>query len=171
MAKTEAVKWAAAGAEISADRKRTWVALAGTAEATGRTVVHLQPPLAGTQVVAELAALTARLGLAAVGVDPRSPSATLAEAMTEAGLPVKLADTAGVALAHGTFADLLAADRLRIRGDPALDEAVRAAEARRLAGSFAPARYGPAADMAPLMASQLAVWALGRQAPFFGTWR
>ena len=65
-----------------------------------------------------------------------------------------------MATAHGHFADLLHADRLRLRGHRALDEAMRAAEARRLAGAVAIDRYAQA-DMAPLMAAELAVWALG----------
>jgi len=65
-----------------------------------------------------------------------------------------------VATAHGRFADLLHADRLRLRGHGALDEAMRAAESRRLAGSHAIDRYARE-DMAPLMAAELAVWALG----------
>jgi hypothetical protein len=77
-------------------------------------------------------------------------------------MPLRLPDTAGVAAAHGNFADLLAADRLRIRGHSALDAAVRAAQARRLAGGTAVDRFA-GTDMAPLMAAEMAVWALGLQ--------
>jgi hypothetical protein len=72
---------------------------------------------------------------------------------------VKAADAHGLAVAHGTFVDLLAGGRLRIRGHGALDEAARLAAERRLAGAQAVDRY-QGGDMAPLNAAELAVWAL-----------
>jgi hypothetical protein len=92
-------------------------------------------------------------------VDPSSPSATLVEPLQNAGMPLKLADSRGMAVAHARFRDLLDADRLRVRGHQALDEAVRLAQERRLSGAFAVERYG-GPDMAPLVASELACWAL-----------
>src|SRR5262249_49606664 len=99
-------------------------------------------------------------GLDWFALDPRSPSSTLIEPLQAEGMPVKLADTIAVATAHGQFADLLYADRLRLRGHGALDDAMRTAEARRLAGSTAIDRYA-VTEMAPLMAAELAVWGLG----------
>jgi hypothetical protein len=155
------VRWFGAGVEIAADRRYTWVALTGVSEASRRVVVDMQAPLPGTRAAAALETLWAGRSLEWLALDPRSPSATLIEELKAEGMPLRLADTIGVATAHGRFADLLAADRLRIRGHPALDEAVRAAEARRLAGSMAIDRYGPVTDMAPLMAAELGCWALG----------
>jgi hypothetical protein len=154
------VNWIGAGVEIPADRSCTWVALAGVSKLTRRVHVELQEPFGGTQVTASLVAVWERLGLEWFALDPRSPSSTLIEPLAAESMPVRLADTIGVASAHGRFADLLHADRLRLRGHGALDESMRAAEARRLAGSVAIDRYA-AADMAPLMAAELAVWALG----------
>jgi hypothetical protein len=136
------------------------VALAGVSKLTRRVTVELAEPLEGTQVTAALVAMWERLDLEWFALDPRSPSSTLIETLAAESMPVKLADTIGVATAHGRFADLLHADRLRLRGHGALDEAMQAAEARRLAGSQAIDRYTQA-DMAPLMAAELAVWALG----------
>ena len=154
------INWVAAGVEIPADRSCTWVAFCGVSKLTHRVVAELQEPLAGTQVTAALVAMWQHAGLDWLALDPRSPSSTLIEPLQAESLPVKLADTIGVAAAHGHFADLLHADRLRLRGHRALDEAMRAAEARRLAGAVAIDRYAQA-DMAPLMAAELAVWALG----------
>jgi hypothetical protein len=154
------VNWAGAGVEISADRRCTWVAFAGVAKVTRRVTVELAEPLEGTQVTPALVAMWERLELEWFVLDPRSPSSTLIEPLQAESMPLKLADTIGVATAHGHFADLLYADRLRLRGHGALDEAMRAAEARRLAGSTAIDRYAQA-DMAPLMAAELSVWALG----------
>jgi hypothetical protein len=154
------VKWAAAGVEVAGSRQRTWAALCGVAQRTRRVHVRLLDPLPGTAVTPQLVALWEREGLDGFALDPRSPSATLIEPLQEAGMMVRLADTIGVATAHGQFADLLHSDRLRVSGHGALDEAVRAAEARRLAGATAIERYA-ATEMAPLLAAELAVWMLG----------
>ena len=158
--KPAGVKWVVAGVEISADRRCTWVAFCGVSTPTRRVVVELQEPLAGTQVTPALVKIWEHAGLDWFALDPRSPSSTLIEPLQAEGMPLKLADTVAVATAHGRFADLLYADRLRLRGHRALDEAMRQAEARRLAGAVAIDRYAQA-DMAPLMAAELAVWALG----------
>ena len=154
------VNWVAAGVEIPADRSCTWVAFCGVSRLTHRVVAELQEPLAGTQVTAALVAMWEHAGLDWLALDPRSPSSTLIETLAAESMPVKLADTIGVATAHGRFADLLYADRLRLRGHGALDEAMRQAEARRLAGAVAIDRY-TIGEMGPLMAAELAVWALG----------
>lgn len=158
---TDPVTWVAAGIEVAADRQRTWTALAGVGVTSRNVVVDMQSPLHGTLVVAALVKLREDRDLQHLALDPRSPSSTLVEPLKAEGMPLKLADTAGVATAHGMFADYLNAGRLRIRGHPALDEAARAAEARKLAGAVAPDRYAPAVDQAPLMAAELACWALG----------
>lgn len=157
---SERVVWVAAGCEIAADRQRTWIAVAGVVK-SGRVVVELLAPVHGTDAAGPIEKVWADRELQWIAVDPRSPSSTLVESLQGQSMPVKLADTIAVAAAHGKFLDLLYADRLRVRGHPALDEAVRAAESRRLAGSTAVDRYAPAADQAPLMAAELAVWALG----------
>jgi hypothetical protein len=154
------VKWLTAGVEISADRRCTWVAFCGVSTPTRRVVVELQEPLAGTQATPALVQMWEHAGLDWLALDPRSPSSTLIEPLQAEGMPVKLADTVAVATAHGRFADLLYADRLRLRGHRALDEAMRQAEARRLAGAVAIERYA-VTEMAPLMAAELAVWGLG----------
>jgi hypothetical protein len=158
VAKTEQA-WIGAGVEVAADRRRTWVALAGVAR--GRAVVQLEDPLAGTLVTPALVQMWETWDLEWFAVDPRSPSATLLGPLREQGMPLKVADTVDIQVAHGGFVDLLANDRLRIRGHRALDECVRVAETRRLAGSVAIDRYGASEDMGPLLAAELAAWALG----------
>ena len=157
---TAGMKWTAAGIEVSADRSRTWVALAGVATLTKRVVISLEDPLPGAAVVPQIVALWQRHGLDWLGIDPRSASATLVEPLRAQGMPLRLADTAGVAKAHGNFADMLAGDRLRVRGHSALDAAVRAAQAPRVAGGTAVDRFA-GAEVAPLMAAELSVLALG----------
>jgi hypothetical protein len=156
------VKWVTAGVEVAASRRATWVALCGVSKRTGQVHVHVGDPLDGTDVTGQLVALWEQHDLDGFALDPRSPSSTLVEPMQAEGMVLRLADAIGVATGHGRFRDLLYADRLRITGHPAVDEAVQAAEGRRLAGSEAVERYADgAAEMAPLLAAELAVWMLG----------
>jgi hypothetical protein len=148
--------------EIAASRRVTWVALAGVPDTPGRVHVHVGEPLDGTAVTSQLVAMWEQLGLDGFALDPRSPTATLADPLKTEGMTVALADAAGVAKAHGMFADLLMSGRLRVTGHPAIDDAVRAAETRRLAGAAAIDRYADGGtEMAPLLAAELSVWALG----------
>jgi hypothetical protein len=148
--------------EVAAHRRLTWVALCGVSSKTKRVHVEVGDPLGGTAVTGQLVALWERHGLDGFALDPRSPSATLTDALKAEGMVLGLPDAAGIAKAHGMFADLLFADRLRITGHPALDDAVQSAQARRLAGGAAVDRYADGAtDMAPLLAAELAVWLLG----------
>jgi hypothetical protein len=62
--------------------------------------------------------------------------------------------------AHGNFLDLLAAGRIRHQGQPQLTAAARHLEQRRLGGATAPERRGALADVSPLVAGELACWAL-----------
>lgn len=151
--------WPAVGIEVSADRARTWVARVAELD-DEKVVVELLDPVPGTAAVLDLiVGWSTAWQVGTVAVDPRSPSATLVEPLTDAGVPVKAADATAMAVAHGQFRDLLTAGRLRIRGHEALDRAAREAQERRLAGAQAVDRY-QGADTAPLVAAELAVWAL-----------
>ena len=155
---TRITVWPAIGVEVSADRARTWVARA--AEQDPLVVVELLDPIPGTSAVLDLlAGWHTAWSVAGIGVDPRSPSATLVAPMTTAGLPVNAADAHAMAVAHGSFQDLLAAGRLRVRGHDGLDQAARQAQERRVAGAQAVDRYH-GVDQAPLVAAELAVSAL-----------
>lgn len=162
--------WPALGVEVAPDRQRTWLARA--AHAAGRVVVELRDPILGTtKVVDDICDAWQMWSVDQVGIDPASPSATLVQGLHDQGMPLKLADARAMAVAHGKFRDLLEADQLRVRGHEALDDAVRVAQERRLAGASAVERYG-GVDLSPLVAAELAVWALdndpdGTQ-PFIG---
>ena len=150
--------WPACGVEVSRDRDQTWVARA--AHHKDYVVVEQLGPVAGTTAVVGLLGGWCKGWQAeAVGIDPTSPSATLVEPLRAARLPVKTTDAHNMAVAHGTFVDLLNAGRLRIRGHSALDQAARQAVERRLAGAQAVDRY-QGEDVAPLNSAELAVWAL-----------
>jgi hypothetical protein len=153
------MEWRTLGVEVAADRSKTWLARAGVTE-EGKVVAHLDDPLVGAGVAFQVAELADQLEVEAVAVDPRSPSATLVEPLQAEGVWLQQADAAAMALAQGRFKDLLRDGRLRLSGHGALDTAGRLAVERRLAGSAAIDRY-KGVDVAPLVAVELAVWALG----------
>ena len=165
------IRWAA-GVEVFADRTKTAIVVAGLPE-EGWADVELLPLVEGTGAVPVLAELARRRPLCAVAIDARSNAATLVEPARVAGLPVACPDAAGMALAHGEFADMITAGRLVHHNQDALTAAVRGAQTRRLAGAAALQRYVAGTDPAPAVAGELAVWALLHAAPqaFFGSWR
>jgi len=153
-------EWPAAGVEIAGDRSQTWVARATHLD-DARVVVELLDPVQGTTVVVGLLGTwSVQWATRAVGIDPRSPSATLVEPLERAGLPVRSADARALAIAHGGFQDLLTGGQVKVRGHRAVDDAARLAADRRLAGAAALDRYTGGVDLAPLVACQLATWAL-----------
>jgi hypothetical protein len=158
MTKQEITVWPAAGVQIDQARAKTWVATA--AQDRGQVVVKLWPPLSGTDIASTLSPWFERLGVELVGINPRSPSATLLDPLTGDGVQLQPADGVGMATAQGRFADLLNAGRLSIIGRPELTDAARLAEVRRTAGSYALDGY---AGLEPLTACQLAVWCYLKQ--------
>ena len=153
-------EWPAAGVEIAGDRSQTWVARATYVDEV-RVVVELLDPVPGTGAV--LLLLPGWVGewqTRMVGIDPRSPSATLVAPLREApSVVLAEVDAHAMSVAHGGFHDLLDGGQLKVRGHAAVDDAARRASARKLAGSYAVDRYG-GAEPAPLVACELAVWAL-----------
>jgi hypothetical protein len=149
------------GAEITQNRTRTWLALAG-ADDNGRVTVELLSPLPGTDAVPTIVMLYETHPVECVAIDPTSATATLIDGLRNECVPLLLVDAQGMAVALGRFLDLTVAGKLRHRGDPALTDAVREAAARRTSsGAQRVDRVGPAADPAALVASELAVLALG----------
>jgi hypothetical protein len=65
-----------------------------------------------------------------------------------------------VSAAHGCFLDELRAGRLTIEKHPQLDTAAKYAMSRQLAGGEALERRKPAVDTSPVLAAELAVWAV-----------
>jgi hypothetical protein len=96
----------------------------------------------------------------AVMLDPRSPAATLLEPLRLLRVDVTEASTHVVSAAHGCFLDELRAGRLAIEKHPQLDTAAKYAMSRQLAGGEALERRKPAVDTSPVLAAELAVWAV-----------
>lgn len=158
-------QWHAAGVEISPSREQTWVALV-RAEADLRVTVLVLDPLPGTDP-APVARLCFEHQVDGLGIDQRSPSATLVVPLRDAGVPLRQAGPGDVAAATGQFMDWIRAGRVILRGHPAVDTAAQFARPRKLAGAVAVHRYGDA-DVAPLMAAELACWAMGDPADAAG---
>ena len=163
------VDYTAAGVEITQDRTRTWIALAGRGD-DGRVVVDLLDPVQGTDAVAPILALRGAHPVAVIALDPRSAAATLIAGLQNENMPLLLPDSSQLAVAFGRFLDETTAGKLRHRGHRALTDAVREAAARRTAAGAQAVDRSRGADPAPLVAAELAVWALlevKRLTPFF----
>jgi hypothetical protein len=148
------------GIEITADRART-VLVAVSVREPGIAEVEMLPYIEGTDAVATVLKLWELFDLAAVVVDPKSNASTLAGPLRHQGMPLKTPGAEDVAIAHGRFADLLNAGKLRHHRQPDLTAAIRFATQRRLAGASALQRYGGQVDPAPAVAAELGLWGLG----------
>jgi hypothetical protein len=160
--------------EIAEDRQHTSIVAAGRLE-DDLVLLDLVRYLPGTDPVAAVLALREEQTVRAVAVDPHSHAATAIRPLEQAGVPVTKPTSSELAVAHGRFLDLLAAGRIRHRGQAELTAAMRALEQRRLGGASAPERRGAPVDVAPAVAAELACWALvtapTRGPFFFATWR
>ena len=102
------------GAAISEDRQHASVVSASRSGA-GRVLVDLvfydHPRL----VVARMAELSAERDPVAVIVNPKSQSGTLIKPLADAGVWVTESSAPDIAVAHGTFLDLVADGQLELR--------------------------------------------------------
>jgi hypothetical protein len=152
----------ALGVEIAIDRAHTSVVVAGRAR-DERIVVELAAYLEGTShggTVRDIVVSRGKSKVLAVMIDPRSPAATLVDPLKALGIEVTEASTHVVAAAHGDFLDELRAGRLAIEKHSALDAAAKYAMSRQLAGGEALERRKPSVDASPILAAELATWAV-----------
>lgn len=162
--------------EISEDRRHTSIVAAGRLEGD-LVLLELAAYLDSTDPTAAVLELRAQRKVLAVAVDPHSPGATSIGPLEAAGVELLKPTSSDLVVAHGDLLDLLAAGRIRHRGQAELTAAMRHLEQRRLGGAAGPERRGSATDVAPAVAAELSVWALlHAPAPpepfaFFGTWR
>jgi hypothetical protein len=147
--------------EISEDRKHAAIVAAGREKDGTRIVVDLVWYDHPRDAVAKLTALNVKHDPVATVVDPRSQAGTLLRPLAEAGVFVTQPSTADVAVAHGSFLDLVNDGRLAHLNQPPLTSAVQAAQQRPLAGAQAWERR-ITIDQSPLVAATLATWAFSR---------
>jgi hypothetical protein len=159
--------------EISEDRQHTSIVAVGRLEGD-LVLLELAAYLEGTDPVPAVLRLRAERTVLAVVVDPHSHAATAIRPLEAAGVTVTRPTSSGLVVAHGGFLDALAAGRVRHQGQAELTAAMRHLEQRRLGGATAPERRGAATDVAPAVASELAMWGLeNAPAPqgFAAAWR
>jgi hypothetical protein len=149
----------AVAVEINPERDHTSIVSAGYL--TGDLIVLELQYLEGTDPLATILGLRERLEVLAVVIDPHSPGATAIRPLEAARLSVVRPTSADLAVATGSFVDLLRAGRIRHQRQPTLTSALQHLQARRLGGATGPERRsGAAVDVAPAVAAMLAVWAL-----------
>ncbi len=145
------------GCDVAFDRTSAAIAVAGRRE-DGRLHVEVVDTRAGTGwVAARLAELHTRWHVPIV-VDDKGPSVTLLAELEKLHVPVNHPGTAGVTAAAAGFCDAVTDATLRHRGQPALQNALRAAARRPVGDAWAFSRKGSTGDVSALVAASLALW-------------
>lgn len=147
----------ALAAAISEDRQRASVVSATRAD-SGKVLVDLVFYDHPRGVVAFLGDLYEQQDPVAVVVNAKAQSGTLIEPLRNAGIIAVEPSAEDVAVAHGTFLDLVDGGQLEHLDQEPLTAAVRAGQQRALSGAKA---WDPkvAVDQSPLVAATLATWA------------
>jgi hypothetical protein len=159
--------------EVAEDRNRTAIVAAKLVEGEDHPVIELVGHLDGTRsALAETIEVVESLPVRAVVIDPHGSASWLREPLAKAlrGTRAEVVEPSSVDLvvAHQEFGQHLEDRRLKVVRHPALDDAARAVQQRRLGGAFAPDRR--VGDVAPIVAAELALWGLlrlPRRAPVF----
>lgn len=151
--------------EVAEDRSRTAVVAAKRVEGEDHPVIELARQIDGTRAaLAELVDLAASLPVRAVVIDPHGSASWLRDPLAQhlKGKRVKVVEPSGVdiVVAHQEFGQHLDERRLKVVRHPALHDAAREVQQRRLGGAFAPDRR--VGDVAPIVAAELALWGLLR---------
>jgi hypothetical protein len=149
----------ALGIDIAEDRMHTSIAAAGYIDG-GLILVQLAAYIDDTDPVAEVWKLRRERTVRATAIDTRSHSATMMKLLRRNGIMFMEMSSQDVAVAHGTFVDLLRKRRLKVVKDERLTAAARYAQDRRVAGANALERRGNPVDVAPANSAEFAVWAL-----------
>lgn len=146
--------------------ERTWtsIGMAGRRQDGLRHVQLVDHREGARWAVARIAELTGRFDTCVVMVDSHSPAAALVPELVEAGLTVRRSDGVGLLVssslgdmvqACGGLYDDVIAGRVRHRDDPALLEALRAAQKKDRGDAWTWSRKG-LTDISPLVAVTLA---------------
>lgn len=156
----------AVAVDVSWDRSRSHIGVAAE-RADGLVHVEVIASRVGTAWV--IPWLTDRLDVEGGWFDGRvvlqergAPASSLITDMTDAGLTVTSCGGADLAKSAGAFYDRIHQQTVRHRGQPILDEAVRAARSRSAGDAWFFDRKGSPADIAPLIAVAEAAWLLSQ---------
>lgn len=110
-------------------------------------------------VVDRLLELRDKHGTASITLDGAGPAGTLVPELERAGLPIRVLGFAEMSRACSAFFDRVVDGGLGVRPNARLDDAVAAARKRMRGDAFVWARRDTTADISPLVAASLAVWA------------
>ncbi len=142
--------------DVSPGRSSAIVAVGGNA--AGMLHVELITAGSGTGWVADrLVELYGNHQVVEVLCDGFGPSASIAQRIDDAGVPVRRINTGEYAQACGLFADTVAERQLRHIGQPELDLSVRGSRVRPLVDRWAWSRTKSQSDQGPLIAATLAL--------------
>lgn len=151
--------------DVTPDRRSAAIGVAGRRE-DGLLHAEVVDARGGTGWVADrLAELQARHTPLAVLCDGASPAASLEDACRSAGVDVEIIKTADYVRACGLIFDVVDQERLRHRGQPELDAAIRGAAKRPLNDAWAWSRKSSGVDISPLVAVTIALWRVEAHAP------
>jgi hypothetical protein len=115
----------------------------------------------GTEwLVERLASIVAAQNPDLVVCDGAGPASSLVPALEQAGVAVSTVSTQEHAQACGVFFDKVNESSLRHLGSTELRTAVRGATSRPLADAWAWSRRSSSADISPLVAATLGIWAV-----------
>jgi hypothetical protein len=149
--------------DVSPDRMRASIAVAGRREDDLRHVEVVQSDAGTGWVVSRLLELRQRWKPCAIVIDPGGPAGSLIADAEAAGIEVVTTSSRDVTQAFGMFFDAVcgadeAARVLRHLGQPELDAAVAGASRRPVGDGHAWNRRDTAIDLTPLVAATNAYW-------------
>lgn len=146
--------------DVKPDRSVASIAVCGR-RADGLLHVDVQEPRPGTGWVAgRLAELVAKHQCGPVVCDGHGPAGSLIPEIVALGVKVETVTANEHAQACGVLFDTVEQAGLRHRGSPAMAAAVKAAVKRPLGDAWAWSRKSSTADISPLVACTLALWAV-----------
>jgi len=159
--------------DVSWDRRTAHIAAAGV-RPDGRFHVQVVASGEGTDWVAPFIKDTPRRPVVVAVQGSGAPASSLIADLDRAGLPLELLGGADIARACGSFHDAITGGRLRHIGQPDLEQAVQTAVSRPLGDAWALDRKKSPTDIAGLVATVCAFWALeaqqGRQPQIIDPW-
>lgn len=145
--------------DVSPDRDSASICAAGRRD-DGLLHLEVVDRRRGTGwLVPRMAELVERHGPSAVLCDGIGPGASLVRELEQSGVSVRTLAMTEYVQACGAMFDLVDQARLRHLGTPELDAAVKSSAKRPLGDAWAWSRKNSGADITPLVAATLALWA------------
>ena len=152
------------GVDVSPSRDRASI-VAGGSRADGLPHVAVVDSREGVDWIVARCVELAKHRPSAFAVDPAGPAGALIQPLEDAGLTVAQATMRDLTQSCGRLYDLVIAGRLRHRDEGVLNAAVAGASRRTVGDAWAWARKDARADITPLYAATLALWAHGDAPP------